>query len=90
MSCTSFEKSLEQFRKELSKDQLQKFDDANLKDVNNAIQKMQAELGREKKLCNFKRIGMFLRAMDDVEKLVTIFLNVHEVVAFVWVGRLPQ
>ncbi|KAJ3455735.1 hypothetical protein MRS44_017217 [Fusarium solani] len=83
-SSTSFEKSLELFRKELSKDQLQKFNGANLKDLNNAIQEVQAKLGRDKRLCNFRRLEKFLSAMEHVEQLVTIFLNVHEVVAFVW------
>ncbi|KAM5350993.1 hypothetical protein ACJ41O_003716 [Fusarium nematophilum] len=83
-SSTSFEKSLELFRKELSNDQLQEFNSANLKDLNDSIQDVQAKLGRDKRLCNFKRLEKFLSAMEHVEKLVTIFLNVHEVVAFVW------
>ncbi|RMJ07063.1 hypothetical protein CDV36_013332 [Fusarium kuroshium] len=83
-SSTSFERSLDKFRDYLSKDQKQQVNAANFKDLDAAIQEMQAKLGRDKRLCNFRRMEKFLDAMKDVEQLVTIFLNVHEVVAFVW------
>lgn len=84
-SSTNFERSLDQFRDYLSGDQKQQFNAANLPDLNAEIQKIQARLGRDKRLCNFRRIEKFLDAMKHVEQLVSIFLNVHEVVAFVWV-----
>ncbi|KAM0430109.1 hypothetical protein ACHAPT_006115 [Fusarium lateritium] len=83
-SSTSFERSLDQFRNYLSNYQKQQFRNANLQDLRDTIQKMQAKLGRDKRLCNFRRIEKFLDTMKQVEQLVTIFLNVHEVVAFVW------
>ncbi|RSL59060.1 hypothetical protein CEP53_005924 [Fusarium sp. AF-6] len=83
-SSTSFERSLDRFRDYLSKDQKQQFNAANFQDLDAAIQEIQAKLGRDKRLCNFRRMEKFLDAMKHVEQLVTIFLNVHEVVAFVW------
>ncbi|UPK92591.1 hypothetical protein LCI18_003526 [Fusarium solani-melongenae] len=83
-SSTSFERSLDQFRSHLSKDEKREFSNANLQDLNATIQQMLARLGRDKRLCNFERIEKFLDGMKHIEQLVSIFLNVHEVVAFVW------
>ncbi|KAJ4267106.1 hypothetical protein NW762_003204 [Fusarium torreyae] len=81
---TSFERSLDQFRRELSDDQKKEFSGANQKYVNSMLQDMQSKLGREKGLRRLTRIEKFLGAMKHIEALVTIFLNVSEVVAFVW------
>ncbi|KAF4969856.1 hypothetical protein FSARC_3014 [Fusarium sarcochroum] len=81
---TSFERSLDQFRRELSDDQKKDFSGANQKYINSMLQDMQNRLGREKGLCRLTRIEKFLDAMKHIEDLVTIFLNVSEVVAFVW------
>lgn len=86
---TALERSLKKFKDEFS-DKQKQFDAANVQTVNDALQEVQAKLGRDGKLCNFARIGSFLRAMEHLEKLVTIFLNVHEVVAFVWVSPLMR
>ncbi|KAF9767037.1 hypothetical protein IL306_000450 [Fusarium sp. DS 682] len=80
----SLERSLDQFRRELSDDQRREISGVNQKVLNHAIQEMQAKLGREKGLCKLTRIEKFLHVMQDIEKIVTIFLNVSEVVAFIW------
>ncbi|KAF5645873.1 heterokaryon incompatibility protein het-E-1 [Fusarium tjaetaba] len=64
---TSFERSLDLFRRELSDDQ--------------ATQNI---LGRRNDLCKLTRIQKFLHAMEHVEKLVTVFLNASDFVAFIW------
>jgi NADH dehydrogenase/NADH:ubiquinone oxidoreductase subunit G len=88
-SSDSFSKSLEKFRDNLSEEQKQEFSLSSIEDVELAIQQIQERIGPEKKLRNFTRIRKFLEAMKQVEELVKIFLNVHEVVAFIWV-RLPK
>ncbi|EKJ70215.1 hypothetical protein FPSE_09589 [Fusarium pseudograminearum CS3096] len=80
----SLERSIDQFRRELTDAQLQEISGANRTSINHEIQKIQNELGREKSLCRIGRMSRFLDAMEEVEKLVTIFLNVSEVVAFIW------
>lgn len=40
-----------------------------------------------KKLRSLRRISHFIEAMGQIEQLVQIFLNVSNVVAFVWVSR---
>jgi len=77
---------MNQFRRELTDDQEKEISGANRKAINHEIQKMQAKLGREKSLCRLSRMERFLDAMEHIEKLVTIFLNVSEAVAFIWVS----
>jgi hypothetical protein len=83
---TSFERSLEQFRRELSDIEMGEIGGANRKSLEATIQKIQSKLGREHGLCKLTRVEALVRAMKHIEELVTIFLNVHEVVAFIWVS----
>lgn len=83
-SC-SFSKSIEKFRARLSDKQREDFSSCSLQDVERSIQEVQDRLGPEKRLRSFVRIRKFLEGMKQIEELVTVFLNVHEVVAFVWV-----
>lgn len=82
---TSFERSLDLFRRELSDDQIKQMDGANQETLNDTIQATQNILGRRNDLCKLTRIQRFLHAMEHIEKLVTIFLNASDFVAFVWV-----
>lgn len=84
----NLERSMDQFRRELTDAQLKEISGANRMSINHEIQKMQAGLGREKSLCRIGRMSRFLDAMEEVEKLVSIFLNVSEAVAFIWVSLL--
>ncbi|KNB14862.1 hypothetical protein FOXG_13623 [Fusarium oxysporum f. sp. lycopersici 4287] len=81
---TSFEKSLDLFRRELSDDQIKQINGVNQKTVNDAIQEIQNRLGRRGDLCKLTRVQRFLHAMEHIEKLVTIFLNASDFVAFIW------
>ena len=83
----SFQRSVERFRRSLTNDQERTFSSSSLEDVELSIHKIQEKIGPEKKLRNFSRIRKFLEGMKQLEELVKVFLNVHEVVAFVWVSR---
>ncbi|WKT50544.1 Zinc finger C2H2-type [Fusarium oxysporum f. sp. vasinfectum] len=80
----SLERSLGQFRRELTHDQNAEISGANRKAIEHVIQEIQAKLGRKQELCRLTRIEKFLDAMEQIEKLVTIFLNASDFVAFVW------
>jgi len=84
----TFNKALERFRDSLTEEQKRQFSATNLEDVKSEIQKIQDRFGRDKKLRNLKKLSKFLEAMKQIEQVVKIFLNVHEVVAFVWVSHL--
>lgn len=85
LASESFQRSLDRFRDKLSDEQKKDFEMVSINQVKTAIEQIQAQIGPEKKLRNFARLNAFLEGMKQVEELVTIFLNVHEVVAFVWV-----
>jgi transcriptional/translational regulatory protein YebC/TACO1 len=82
----SFEKVLERFRDSLTEEQKRQFSATSFQDVESEIQNIQCRYGSEKKLRNLKKLSKFLEAMNQVEQVVKVFLNVHEVVAFVWVS----
>lgn len=82
----SFKNVLERFRDSLTEEQKQHFSAISFQDVESEIQNIQCRYGSEKKLRNLKRMSKFLEAMKQVEQVVKVFLNVHEVVAFVWVS----
>ncbi|KAF5714150.1 heterokaryon incompatibility protein het-E-1 [Fusarium globosum] len=81
---TSFERSLDIFRQELSDDQIKRMDGVNQETLKDTIQATQNILGRRNDLCKLSRVQGFLQAMEHVEKLVTIFLNTNDFVAFIW------
>lgn len=84
-SIDSFRSSLERFQSTLTEDQKREFSFSSIEDVKLAIQQIQDRIGPEKRLRNFTRIRKFLEGMKQVEELVKIFINVNEVVAFIWV-----
>ncbi|KAM6511299.1 hypothetical protein FALCPG4_016301 [Fusarium falciforme] len=79
-----FTRALDGFRTTLTQEQQKDFSFNSLQDVQAKIKSIQDRYGPEKKLRNMQRLSKFLAGMKQVEELVTIFLNVHEVVAFVW------
>jgi len=84
----TFRKAVERFqslRNDLSDDQKTHFATTGLEDIKLEIQQVQERYGPEKKLRNMRRLSEFLEAMSQIEKVVTVFLNVHDAVAFVWV-----
>ncbi|KAK4064835.1 uncharacterized protein Triagg1_8834 [Trichoderma aggressivum f. europaeum] len=84
ISSESFTRSLDKFKRNLTDEQKRNFSSCNITEVNKTMQEIQDKIGPDKKLRNFTRLKKFLEGMKQVEELVTIFLNVSEVVAFVW------
>ncbi|KAF4998447.1 hypothetical protein FDECE_11788 [Fusarium decemcellulare] len=83
-SSNSFTKALDRFKDTLTDKQKEDFAASSLHDVESEISRIQASYGQRKELRNMNRLAKFLEAMQQVEELVTVFLNVHEAVAFVW------
>ncbi|KAM0806795.1 putative NACHT domain-containing protein [Seiridium cardinale] len=80
----SLDKAIDRFRRGLTPDQLHQFAASSVDDVVNKIEEIQLQHGSQKKLRNLSRLSKFIEALTEIEKLVQIFLNVSEVVAFVW------
>lgn len=81
----AFTRALERFKGDLTDEQKTLFTCNSFKEVEDYIQKIEDQYGPQKKLRNMRRLSKFLGGMKQVEELVTIFLNVSEAVAFVWV-----
>lgn len=85
MPDTVLNRAIEKFRKSLTDEQKNLFVASSVDNVKNEIQSIQERHGSKKKLRSLNRLSKFLEAMTQIEQLVQIFLNVSEVVAFVWV-----
>lgn len=83
---STLEKAIQKFRK-VAEEHGEQFSVASENDVKDQIEKIQDRYGSTKKLRSLGRLSRFLEAMNEIEKLVQIFLNVSEVVAFVWVCK---
>lgn len=81
-----FQKALENFKKDLTAQQRQEFSITKLQDVKDEVNKIQIQHGSAKKLRGMSRMSKFLEAMQQLEQVISVFLNVNEVVAFIWVG----
>ena len=87
MTHSTFEKSINAFKLKagLTPDELREFQLTTLDDLRVQMSIIQNDQRKSKKLQYLKRLGPFLDTMEQYGKTVEVFLNLHEVVAFVWV-----
>ena len=90
MASHAFPKALEKFRATLTADEEDEFRFTKLEDVHAAIHSLQTEHGPRKSMPNLNRIRSFLEAMEQLEKVLKVFLNVSGMVAFIWVQLLSD
>lgn len=82
----SFDNALAKFRASLTEGQRRDFGPCTLKDVQIAIEEVQARLGSQRRLRNMNRITRFIEGMTQLGQVVEVFLNVDQAVALVWVS----
>jgi hypothetical protein len=85
---TASQRAIRKFQQCLTDEQKKSFAATSQDDVYDEIQKIQQRYGSARKLRSLGRLSKFLEAMSQIEQLVHIFLNVSNVVAFVWVSGL--
>ena len=85
-STTVFGAALQRFQTGLTAAQRENFKGCTLKDVQDAIEKIQGKHGANRKARNMNKVKAFLEAMRHVGQIVEVFLNASEFVCFVWVG----
>jgi hypothetical protein len=87
MTQSTFEKSINAFKAKagLTPDELRDFQLTSLDDLKLQMSIIQNDQRKSKKLQYLKRLGPFLDTMEQYGKIVEVFLNLHEVVALVWV-----
>lgn len=81
-----FQKALENFKKDLTAQQRREFSITKIQDVKDEMNRIQIRYGSAKKLRGMSRMSKFLEAMQQLEQVISVFLNVSEVVAFIWVS----
>jgi hypothetical protein len=90
VTLSTFQKSINAFKTKagLTPDELRDFQLTTLDDLKVQMSIIQNDQRKSKKLQYLKRLGPFLDTMEQYGKIVEVFLNLHEVVAFVWVRAL--
>lgn len=80
----AFENALAAFQSRLTSAEKIQFKATTLDELKVAILSIQAEQRVKKQMRNMDRIRSFLEAMEQFGKIVEVFLNVSEILAFVW------
>lgn len=84
-----FQRALTRFKDHLSPAEQEEFGVTSLEDVQRTIAQIQRTQESEKKMRNLTRIKAFIEAMEQYGQVVEVFLNVSDIIAFVWVCREP-
>lgn len=79
-----FRRVLDSFKKDLSRQEKQNFSFTDIKGLNLAIDDLQKKQHSQRRLQNLSRLKPFLEAMEQYGKVVEVFCNSSEFVAFVW------
>jgi hypothetical protein len=89
MSSSAFESVLEDFKKSahLTSKQVEDFQFESLDGLRLAIQKIQREQEAKRRTRHMKRLEPFLRTMEQFGKVVEVFVNTTDVLAYVWVSQ---
>lgn len=83
-SGNGFERALAAFRARLSPEEDAQFQVTGIDDLRMSILSIQSHQRARKKLVHMKRIASFLEAMEQFGKVIEIFLNATDYLAFVW------
>jgi len=81
-----FEDALRDFKKGLSKKELAQFQWVDFKDVEETIKDIERDQKMKKKMQNLARIKPFLEGMKQYGKIIEVFLNTSNIIAFIWVS----
>ena len=80
----TFRATLSNFKKRLTPKEQDDFSFSTLEDVHKEIDRIQSEHGSQKMMMNMTRLQSFLEAMDQFGKVIEVFVNASEFVAFIW------
>jgi hypothetical protein len=80
----AFRKALDEFRTRLSADELCQFKSTTYEQLLDELKILQKKQEKIKEIKNLNRIQSFLEGMNQIGKTIEVFLNVHQVVCFIW------
>lgn len=90
LDAAPFERALAQFKMGLKKRDQEAFKKTTLADLKQCIGELQDKQHSSRRLQNLHRIQPFLEAMDQFGKVIAVFANTNDFVAFIWVGTLES
>jgi hypothetical protein len=76
---------LTDFTNYLTNEQKDDFELSTLEDLQAEIDAIQKKQASEKKMRNLTRLRCYLEAMEEYGKVIEVFLNTSNFIAFVWV-----
>ncbi|OAL34641.1 hypothetical protein AYO20_06058 [Fonsecaea nubica] len=79
-----FQLELTKFKSRLTGKQLQSFEFASLEQVEVEVNNIQRRQDTQRGLRNLTRIRRFIEAMEQFGKIIEVFVNTSDVLAFVW------
>jgi hypothetical protein len=82
---TEFGRILTDFKSSLAEEHKNDFEFSSLEDLQTAIDDIQKKQASDKKMRNLTRLRPYLEAMAQYGKVIEVFLNASNFVAFVWV-----
>ena len=87
-ASAAFDKVLEDFKKDLRKRDQEIFKITTFEEMQKCIAEVQTKQHSERRVLNLNRLTPFIEAVEQFGRLVRLFCNSDEYVAFVWVGIL--
>ena len=84
MATDLFQDCLADFKKRLTKKELQQFQISSLDDVKAAILKIQDDQSSRKSMMNLPRVKAFIEAFEQYGNAVEVFLNTSSILCFIW------
>jgi hypothetical protein len=81
---TGFERALKAFQRRLTPNEKAQFKATSLDDLKVTILSIQADQRSRKQMMNMSRVKSFLEAMEQFGKVIEVFLNVNNILSFVW------
>ncbi|KAK8879910.1 hypothetical protein PGQ11_001204 [Apiospora arundinis] len=83
---SEFARAITEFKRDagLSREQLDQFQLGSLDDLHRAMGDIQRNQAHDRKLRYLRRLDPFLKSMKEYEKVIEVFLNASEILAFVW------
>lgn len=80
----TFQMAVAKFAASLTDKQRLEFRGCSLKEVEDTIRGVEARLASERRQRNMQRVSKFLEGMDQLGKVVEVFVNCDSTVAFIW------
>lgn len=81
-----FERLLEEFQKTLKRREVQSFRITTFHELEKSIGDLQVKQHSQRRLQNLNRLKPFLEAVRQYEKVVKLFYDNDEILAFIWVS----